>query len=102
MDSLYDRLLREFQRLKRSPGPGEIFVRLPSIPRLTITWENDAVDIIYGEGEVVWVLQVPKKGESKLAVSHVRGEEDALQDLSDNRARSMAATLLELLAKVEV
>ncbi|MDO8655284.1 MAG: hypothetical protein Q7R48_02595 [bacterium] len=102
MDSLYDRFLREFQRLKKSPGFGDVCVSLPSISDLTLIWENDAVDVVYGQGEeAVWVLHVPKEAKPELAVSHTRGEEDVLQDMPDNRAESMAATLLEQLAKVE-
>lgn len=70
-----------------------------------LIWENEAVDLVFGqEGEDVWVLHVKKGGKPKLTISHIPlypGEEDALQDLSDNRARSMAATLLEQLVKVE-
>ena len=102
MSVLYKRLLQEFQRLKGSPGFGEVFVSLPSIPDLTIIWETEALDMVYGEGEeTVWVLHVPRKAHPRLAVSHIRGREETLQDMSDERAESMASALLEQLSKVE-
>ena len=109
MDSLYDELLREFQRLKKSSSEfGEVFVSLPSIPGLALVREKDAINMIYGEGErkeegeeIVWVLHVPKGAKPELAISHIQGQKDDLRDMPEERARSMAATLLEQLAKVE-
>ena len=102
MNFLYYRLLREFQRLKESPGPGEIFPSIPSIPDLAITWESDVLVIVYGgAGGGVWMLHVPKDGKSELSVSYIQGEEDVPRDMSEEQAESMTATLLEELAKVE-
>lgn len=103
MEDVYAWALREFERLSGRSAPGEISLSVPSISFLTITCENDAVDLVWedeGQGELVWALHVQPGEPPRMSVSSVKGGKDLLRDIPPERAELMLQTILGQLSNI--
>lgn len=103
MEDLYAWTLREFERLSGRSAPGEISLSVPSISFLTITCEDDAVDLVWeeeGQGELMWALHVQPGEPPRMSVSSVKDGKDLLEDIPPGRADLMLQTILDQLSKI--
>ncbi len=104
MDSFYDRLLQQFQRLKKSPKLNEIDISFPEYPNLiTLIRERGVLIIVYEdpEREAVRVLRVEKKRKPTLTISHIQGNVETSQQTPIVLVEFILGALLRQLAKVE-
>lgn len=100
--NFYDRLRQEFFRLNDPRYPYELFVEgIPSIQLLTIAWEGEEFNLVFGDEGETWVLTVPKDEEPEMSLFKAGEPLTPGAVFGKERTESMLETILGALEKVE-